>query len=59
MALSSNVRAREVAVDPVFGKPIAGAGLIRLGYAGSSHPDDLRSMLAQARFTLLDSLEAP
>jgi transglutaminase-like putative cysteine protease len=47
------------AVDPVFGKSVAGAGLIRLGYAGSSHPDDLRPMLAQARFTLLDSTEAP
>lgn len=47
------------AVDPVFGRPVAGAGLIRLGYAGSSHPDDLRPMLAQAKFTLLDSTEAP
>ncbi|MES2304121.1 MAG: transglutaminase-like domain-containing protein [Gemmatimonadota bacterium] len=47
------------AVDPVFGRPVAGAGLIRIGYAGSSHPDDLRPILAQAKFTLLDSTEAP
>lgn len=47
------------AIDPVFGRPVAGAGLIRLGYAGSSHPDDLRPMIAQAKFTLLDSTEAP
>ncbi|MEO5798175.1 MAG: transglutaminase-like domain-containing protein [Gemmatimonadales bacterium] len=47
------------AVDPVFGRPVAGAGLIRIGYAGSSHPDDLRPILAQAKFTPLDSTEAP
>lgn len=48
-----------IAVDPVFGRAVAGAGLIRIGYAGSSHPDDLRPMLAQAKFTSLDSAEAP
>ncbi|MEP6591445.1 MAG: transglutaminase-like domain-containing protein [Gemmatimonadota bacterium] len=47
------------AVDPVFGRARAGTGLIRLAFAGSSHPDDLRTMLAQARFTSLDSTEAP
>ena len=47
------------AVDPVFGRAVAGAGLIRLGYAGSSYPDDLRPILSQARFTSLDATEAP
>jgi transglutaminase-like putative cysteine protease len=47
------------AVDPVFGRAIAGAGLIRLGYAGSSYPDDMRPILSQARFTALDAMEAP
>ncbi|MES2125101.1 MAG: transglutaminase-like domain-containing protein [Gemmatimonadota bacterium] len=48
-----------VAVDPVFGRARAGTGLIRLAFAGSSHPDDLRASIAQARFTSLDSTEAP
>ena len=48
-----------VAVDPVFGRAVAGAGLIRTGYAGSSHPDDLRSILAQAKFVSLEAMEAP
>lgn len=47
------------AVDPVFGRPTAGTGMIRIGYAGSSYPEDLRPMLAQAKFTLLDTTEAP
>lgn len=48
-----------VAVDPVFGRARAGTGLIRMALGGSSHPDDLRTSLAQARFTSLDSTEAP
>lgn len=47
------------AVDPVFGRVHAGAGLIRLGYAGTSHPEELRPMIAQAKFTLLTAMEAP
>lgn len=47
------------AVDPVFGRATAGTSLIRLGFAGSSHPDDLRPIVGQGRFLPLDSAEAP
>lgn len=47
------------AVDPVFGRATAGTSLIRLGFAGSSHPDDLRPIVGQGRFIPLDSTEAP
>ena len=48
-----------LAVDPVFGRSVAGTGLVRLGLSGSSHPDDLRPMLVQAKFTSLESTELP
>lgn len=48
-----------LAVDPVFGRSVAGTGFVRLGLSGSSHPDELRPMLAQAKFTPLLPTEAP
>jgi len=40
-----------LAVDPVNGHPIASTGLIRLAIGGSSHPDEMLAMLANARLT--------
>jgi hypothetical protein len=39
------------AVDPVRGGGRAATDLIRLGWAGSSHPDDLMPYVADVRFT--------
>lgn len=53
-----------VAVDPVRGHPMARTDLIRIGWAGSSHPEDFLSAIADVRFTLVpnepaDAEEAP
>ncbi|MES1259364.1 MAG: transglutaminase-like domain-containing protein, partial [Gemmatimonadota bacterium] len=39
------------AVDPVAGHAIANTGLIRLAIGGSSHPDEMLALLANARLT--------
>jgi hypothetical protein len=41
------------AVDPVSGAASANTGLIRLALAGSSHPDEMLALLANARLTEL------
>ncbi|MGH7594295.1 MAG: transglutaminase-like domain-containing protein [Gemmatimonadales bacterium] len=47
------------AVDPVSGMPAANTGLIRLAFAGSSHPDELIALVANARWTELGRKEKP
>ena len=39
------------AVDPVTGNAAANTGLIRLAVGGSSHPDEMLAMIANARLT--------
>jgi hypothetical protein len=39
------------AVDPVSGAASANTGLIRLAFAGSSHPDEMLALIANARLT--------
>ena len=46
-------------VDPVSGLPTANTGLIRLAFSGSSHPDELIALVANARLTELDRKEQP
>lgn len=38
------------AVDPVSGRAVASTGLIRLAFAGSSHPEEMLAQVANARF---------
>jgi hypothetical protein len=38
------------AVDPVSGRAVASTGLIRLAFAGSSHPEEMLALVANARF---------
>lgn len=45
------------AVDPVTGTASANTGLIRLAFAGSSHPDDLMALVANARLIELGRKE--
>jgi hypothetical protein len=45
------------AVDPVSGAESANTGLIRLAFGGSSHPDDMLPVLANARLTELGRKE--
>lgn len=47
------------AADPVSGTMSANTGLIRLAFAGSSHPDELIALVANARFTELGRKETP
>lgn len=47
------------AIDPVTGAADASTALIRLGFAGSSHPEDLLPMLADVRLTELDATGIP
>ena len=47
------------AVDPVSGSLAANTGLIRLAFSGSSHPDELLALVANARLTELDRKEKP
>ncbi len=39
------------AVDPVSGMAAANTGLIRLAFAGSSHPDEMLALIANAQLT--------
>ena len=45
------------AVDPVSGTLAANTGLIRLAFSGSSHPDELIALVANARLTELGRKE--
>ena len=47
------------AIDPVTGAANASTALIRLGFAGSSHPEDLVPILADVRLTALDATGLP
>ena len=47
------------AVDPVTGSMSANTGLIRLAFSGSSHPDELMALVANARLTELGPKEQP
>jgi transglutaminase-like putative cysteine protease len=47
------------AVDPVSGAASANTGLIRLGYGGSSRPDEMLGLLANARLTEIGPKEKP
>ncbi|HEY4321125.1 MAG TPA: transglutaminase-like domain-containing protein [Gemmatimonadales bacterium] len=38
------------AVDPVSGRAVTNTGLIRLAFAGSSHPEEMLAQVANARF---------
>jgi hypothetical protein len=54
-----NSRGDWVAVDPVLGLDHASTSLIRLGWGGSSYPEDMLPMLANAKFTLIPSGRVP
>ena len=45
------------AVDPASGAAIANTGLVRLAFAGSSHPDELMALVANARLVQLAGRE--
>lgn len=45
------------AVDPVSGTLAANTGLVRLAFSGSSHPDELMALVANARLTELGRKE--
>jgi hypothetical protein len=45
------------AVDPVSGTVAANTGLLRLAFSGSSHPDELIALVANARLTELGRKE--
>jgi len=47
------------AVDPVNGRVAASTYLIRTGFAGSSHPDDMLPIIADVRLTELDLKGTP
>jgi hypothetical protein len=47
------------AVDPVSGRLAANTGLIRLAFAGSSHPDEMLALVANARLIELGRKEKP
>lgn len=46
-------------IDPVTGAANASTALIRLGFAGSSHPEDLIPILADVRLTDLNATGTP
>ncbi len=48
-----------VAVDPVMGRAAASTALIRLGFGGSSHPEDLLTSLADVRLIPLPDARMP
>ncbi len=48
-----------VAVDPVLGQAQASTSLIRLGFVGSSHPEDLLTALGDVRLTPIDAVREP
>ena len=48
-----------VAIDPVLGRARASTNLIRLGYSGSSHPDDMVIALADVRLTAIAAPGSP
>ncbi len=48
-----------VAVDPVMGRAVASTALVRLGFGGSSHPEELLTSLADVRLTPLPDVRAP
>jgi hypothetical protein len=47
------------AVDPVTGATAASTGLVRIAFAGSSHPDEMLALLANARLTEIASRDIP
>lgn len=52
-------REREwISADPVYGRGTAGTGLFRIGIGGSSRPDQLLPMIANARFIRVDDAPA-
>ncbi len=48
-----------VAVDPVMGRTVASTALVRIGFGGSSHPEELLTSLADVRLTPLPDVRTP
>ncbi|MBA2292353.1 MAG: transglutaminase domain-containing protein [Gemmatimonadales bacterium] len=48
-----------VAVDPVMGRAVASTALVRIGFGGSSHPEELLTSLADVRLIPLPDVRTP